>query len=221
MVRVLEVGAHHLRLRRLRATSATRTAARAFGEALARTHAAGAEAFGAPPGGWRGDGFLGPLAEPLPLMLRPTSGWGGFWAEQRLMPLARLALDRGALTGDDVALVQGVAGRCAQGDFDTGEGASRIHGDLWSGNVMWTPDGAVLIDPAAHGGHREADLAMMALFGFPYLDEVVTAYEGVAPLSDGWRERVALHQLHPLLLHAAVFGAGYAPQVRAAARQYA
>jgi hypothetical protein len=43
----------------------------------------------------------------------------------------------------------------------------RVHGDLWSGNVHIDQDGAPwLVDPAAHGGHRETDLAMLALFGF-------------------------------------------------------
>jgi fructosamine-3-kinase len=74
-----------------------------------------------------------------------------------------------------------------------------LHGDLWSGNVMWTSDGAVLIDPAAQGGHRETDLAMLALFGCPYFDAVIDGYQSHRPLRDGWRDRVGLHQLYPLL----------------------
>ena len=64
----------------------------------------------------------------------------------------------------------------------------------------------MLIDPAAHGGHREADLAMLALFGAPHLERVLAAYDEAAPLADGWRDRVLLHQVHPLLLHAVLFG---------------
>ncbi|MBT2519250.1 fructosamine kinase family protein [Streptomyces sp. ISL-90] len=86
---------------------------------------------------------------------------------------------------------------------------ARIHGDLWNGNVLWSADGVVLIDPAAHGGHRETDLAMLALFGCPFLDDVLGAYHRAAPLRAGWRERVALHQLHPLAVHAAGHGRGY------------
>ena len=78
---------------------------------------------------------------------------------------------------------------------------------------------SALIDPAAHGGHRETDLAMLALFGAPYLDEILRAYDATVPLADGWRSRVPLHQLHPLLVHACLFGAAYVPQVTAAARQ--
>ena len=98
------------------------------------------------------------------------------------------------------------------------EPPSRIHGDLWSGNVLWSGGRGWLIDPAAHGGHRETDLAMLALFGAPHLDEVMRAYDETAPLADGYRQRVPLHQLHPLLVHVCLFGASYAGQVRAAAR---
>ena len=46
------------------------------------------------------------------------------------------------------------------------EPPARLHGDLWAGNRLVDTDGrSWLIDPAAHGGHREFDLAMMRLFG--------------------------------------------------------
>ena len=74
---------------------------------------------------------------------------------------------------------------------------------------MWTADGAVLIDPAAHGGHRETDLAMLALFGCPYLADVLDGYQSVRPLARGFRQRIGLHQLYPLLAHVVLFGGGY------------
>ncbi len=98
------------------------------------------------------------------------------------------------------------------------EPPARLHGDLWSGNVLWAADGVWLIDPAAHGGHRETDLAMLALFGLPHLDRVLAAYAEAAPLADGWRDRVPLHQLFPLVVHATLFGGGYGAQAAAAAR---
>ena len=97
---------------------------------------------------------------------------------------------------------------------------ARLHGDLWSGNVVWTPGGAVLIDPAAHGGHRESDLAMLALFGLPHLGAVLVGYQSVSPLANGWQERVELHQLFPLLVHAVLFGGGYGAQAEGAALRY-
>ncbi len=66
--------------------------------------------------------------------------------------------------------------------------------------MLWAADDrAWLVDPAAHGGHRETDLAELALFGgAPHLDAVLGAYQEVYPLADGWRDRVPLHQLHLL-----------------------
>jgi fructosamine-3-kinase len=77
-----------------------------------------------------------------------------------------------------------------------------------------------LIDPSAYGGHREIDLAMLRLFGAPP-ERVFAAYEELTPLSDGWRERVELNQLLPLLVHALLFGGSYAGAVERAARRYA
>jgi len=75
-----------------------------------------------------------------------------------------------------------------------------------------------LIDPAAHAGHRETDLAMLALFGCPHYDAIVAGYQRVRSLEPVWRNRIGLHQLFPLLAHVALFGAGYAAQTHAAAR---
>jgi fructosamine-3-kinase len=186
----------------------TAQAAREFGAALARTHAAGAPSFGAP---WPG------YIASLPLDNTPGTEWGSWYAEHRLVPYLRTASDRGGLSGADVSLVEAVVERAGE-LAGPPEPPSRIHGDLWSGNVLWSGGRGWLIDPAAHGGHRETDLAMLALFGAPHLDQVVRAYDETAPLADGYRQRVPLHQLHPLLVHVCLFGASYAGQLRAAAR---
>src|SRR5262249_43456350 len=99
------------------------------------------------------------------------------------------------------------------------EPPARVHGDLWPGNVLWSAEKAYVIDPAAHGGHRETDIAEMFLFGgLPFLNEVIFAYEEVSPLTDGWRERLPLHQLHLLLAHTAMFGGSYRDAVMSAVR---
>ena len=165
--------------------------AESFGRALADLHATAAPDFGAP---W--PGFIGPL----PMENRPIDGggpsgrggrgsWAAFYAERRVLPFARAARDRGALSAAGLAAVERAMERLRDdvGAW-TAERPSRLHGDLWSGNVLWGPDGtAWVIDPAAHGGHRETDLAMLALFGAPHLDRIVAAYDEHRPLADGWR----------------------------------
>lgn len=221
VVEVLDEAPGHLDLVHLTSVAASPEAAEALGRGLAATHAAGAPAYGSGPPGWEGDGYLGPLREPLPLALGDWDAWGPFFAQARIRPLVRTARDRGVLTHSDALVLDGLADRVARGVHDTAEAPARLHGDLWSGNVIWTPQGAVLIDPAAHGGHREADLAMLALFGLPHLSRVVAAYDEAAPLGEGWRERVALHQVHPLLVHAVLFGGSYVGRCMQVATRYA
>jgi fructosamine-3-kinase len=181
-----------------------------FGRDLAALHAAGADRFGAP---W--PGFIASL----PLPNEQAASWAPWFAERRLLPYCRMGRDAGVLTLADVRLVESVAERVGQLAGAAGaEPPSRIHGDCWSGNVLWSGGRGWLVDPAAHGGHRESDLAMLALFGAPHLDVILAAYRDAAPLADGWRDRVPLHQLHPLLVHACLFGAAYVDGVRDAAR---
>jgi fructosamine-3-kinase len=181
-----------------------------FGRALATTHAAGADEFG-----WPAEGYIG-LA---PLPNRPLPTWPEFFASRRVMPYVRAAVDRKALTIEQANTIE-QAMRKIHDFAGPDEPPARIHGDLWSGNVVWGADGDVwLIDPAAHGGHRETDLAMMSLFGLPHLERVIGAYEDASPLADGWRDRIPLHQLHPLLVHAVLFGGSYGPRAAAAAQR--
>jgi fructosamine-3-kinase len=168
-----------------------------LGRMLAVLHAAGAPQFGSLPA--EGRFLVGrcELASPL------GDDWNAYYLEHRLLPLAaRVDLGRE---------VEGVRIDAPP------EPPARLHGDLWTGNVLADREGRPwLVDPAAYGGHREMDLAMLGLFGrLP--ERTRAAYEEVAPLADGWRERVALWQLFPLLVHAVLFGGGYVDQSRALA----
>ncbi len=213
--RVIDYDDASLALERLDAAAPTRTAAYEFGSRLAKTHDSGADSFGSPPDGWTGPGYFGPLHNPLPMSFAGHDRWGAFYARERLAPMAERAAHR--LSAPAREAVAAVMVRCEAGAFDDDDRPARLHGDLWSGNVMWTSGGVVLIDPAAHGGHRETDLAMLALFGCPFLDAVLDGYQQQRPLREGWRDRIALHQLYPLLAHVALFGGGYAGQTSAAA----
>ena len=192
----------------LQAESPDRAAAERFGRDLAAVHASGADRFGAP---W--PGFIASL----PLDNAMEDAWPAWYARRRIEPFLRRAVDNGALSAADVRVVETVLARV--GDLaGPAQPPARIHGDCWSGNVIWSRGRGWLVDPAAHGGHRETDLAMLALFGAPYLDRIVAAYTEAAPLADGWRARVPLHQLHPLLVHVCLFGSGYRAAALDAAR---
>jgi fructosamine-3-kinase len=186
--------------------SPSAAAADELGRGLAALHRSGAESFGAP---W--PGFIGSL----PMDNTPATSWREFYLERRIRPYVRGAVDGGVLGSSDGARIE----RFVAAVEVPPEPPARLHGDLWSGNVHWAADGrAWLVDPAAHGGHRETDLAMLALFGAPHLDRVLAAYDSEYPLADGWRERVGLHQLFPLLVHAVLFGGGYGARAAAVVR---
>jgi len=206
---VLAVGPRALVVSMIPAGPATPEAAFGFGTDLARLHAAGADAFGAP---W--PGFIAGL--PLDNTPDPAH-WPQWYAHRRLLPFLTRAVDTGALRSQDARLVEAVFDRIGS-LAGPAEPPSRIHGDCWAGNVLWSGNRAWLIDPAAHGGHRETDLAMLALFGAPNLDRILFGYNDTVPLAAGWRSRIPLHQLHPLLVHACLFGASYREEVRSAAR---
>ncbi|HEY5857587.1 MAG TPA: fructosamine kinase family protein [Aldersonia sp.] len=215
VARVLDVGSDFIELERVPPGRASVPAARKLGGALARMHSAGVdgEEFGCPPADYNGQLFIGKR----PMSSKRHANWGAFYVAERVLPFAEIAVAAGSVSTAEFADVERAGAVVAGGAFDDAEPPSRIHGDLWNGNVLWSPDGAVLIDPAAHGGHRETDLAMLDLFGCPHLSEVVAGYESVHPLRAGWESRVPLHQLHPLAVHAAGYGRSYGAALHRAA----
>jgi len=171
-----------------------------FGRDLARVHRAGLPSFG------REDRrTTGSRALPND----PCDTWVEFYAMRRLAVLRRLAARAGALPDRSLVMLDRVIEQLA----DLGgppEPPARLHGDLWAGNRIIDRTGrSWLIDPAAHGGHREFDLAMMRLFG-GFGPDAFAAYDAEFPLAEGWEARVPLHQLAPLIVHAIKFGGGYA-----------
>ncbi|WP_370963171.1 fructosamine kinase family protein [Amycolatopsis sp. cg9] len=197
-------------LDRVPAGRPTAAAAERFGRGLARLHAAGAPAFGAAPPDGPAEAWIGRA----PMANVPGEDWASWYASHRVLPYVRLAVDAGTFGPAEAAVFERACARIPS----PAEPPSRLHGDLWNGNVLWDGEEAWLIDPAAHGGHRETDLAMLHLFGCPHLGRVLAAYQEETPLAAGWAERIGLHQLFPLLVHTVLFGRSYAGQALAAAR---
>ncbi|MFF3251289.1 fructosamine kinase family protein [Actinacidiphila glaucinigra] len=196
---------------------ATPAAAERLGRELAALHRVPAPGYGT-----AHPAFIGSLPLPPPGTGQHASGcpadWPAFHAGRRLLPFLRQAADSGAMAPEDVRAVERVCELLPR-IGGPAQPPAVIHGDLWSGNVLFAADGRPrVVDPVAQGGHPEADLAMLELFGCPHLERVLAAYEEVRPLP-GRRERVPLHQLHPLLVHAVLFGAGYGAAAGRAARE--
>lgn len=186
-----------------------------LGRALAVLHRAGADGFGGlPPGSPKSlFSYLGDV----PVDARPTASWAEFLLTRRWEPLARRAVERGALDPAAIGLIDRLGARLEELG-GSAEPAARVHGDLWSGNVRWGSDGrGWLIDPAAHGDHREADLAMARLFG-GFSERMFVAYDEAFPLAAGWEDRVDVHQVVPLLVHAVLFGPSWGARALRALR---
>lgn len=181
-------------------------AAEEFGRQLAAIHRAGAPHYGA-----ENSGYLGTL----PLDNTPGDEWGEWYRAHRIAPYLKISVDNGTFDAAEAAWIENLRIEAPA------EPPARIHGNLWPGNVLWGTKTAWLIDPAAHGGHRESDVAALHLFGgAPYLDRIIAAYQEIWPLAEGWQERIALQQLPLLLAHTAISGDSFKSAVLRAAEPY-
>jgi len=182
---------------------------RTFGRQLARMHSHTKDQFG-----FLHDNYIGSTPQPNPWT---TDGYS-FFGEYRLNHMARSARDQGTLDQRECQEVERLAEQLPE--LVPKQPASLLHGDLWNGNAMTDSKGApAIIDPAAHYGWAEAELAMTTLFGsFP--QEFYQAYEDTRPLEPGYRSRFPIYNLYHLLNHVLLFGSGYLGQVKAVLRGY-
>ncbi|MHB0775750.1 fructosamine kinase family protein [Halomonas sp. WWR20] len=151
--------------------------------------------------GWPSDNACGLTPQPN----TPSADGRTFQRERRLLPLGRTCLDKGLLESQTFAMLEHVAGQLESWLPDAP--ASLVHGDLWSGNVLYTAQGPAIIDPAVYAHYPEVDLAMLTLFGSPGETFFEAYWNGNRP--DDWPRRQTLFQLYPLLNHLLLFGGIY------------
>lgn len=206
VVEVVGVNGNQLMEKRVETVLPDPESAFEFGRVLRGIHEAGADAFGAPPEGWTGKNYIGRIEQSC----ISQESWAEFYTEQRVLPFARQANLRPDILEVVEKACESIVKHADAPDFNVKP--ARIHGDLWAGNVLFGPDGVVMIDPAAHGGHPHTDLAMLELFGTPHLVDISAGYGN--PDVD-----FALHQLHPLAVHAMTHGLAYHRALGDAAHQ--
>ncbi len=180
-----------------------------LGRGLAALHRSGTPHFGL-----EHDNFIGRLFQSNTV----AASWAEFYVLRRLEPMLKMAVDSHRASSSIKAGMNKLFTKMEDRVGDP-EPPARLHGDLWSGNALTDERGRpVLIDPAVYGGHREIDLAMMQLFG-GFSDAVFSEYHNAFALADGWRDRVPLYQLYPLMVHVNLFGGHYGDQVEHALRK--
>lgn len=180
-----------------------------FGRRLAGLHGSGSDKFG-----WDEDNYIGSLKQ----RNSRREKWTDFFIECRMLPLLEQATAKGLLSSSHMRRFEELFKRLPQ--LIPEEGASLLHGDLWSGNLMCGKGGdPVFIDPAVYFGHREVDLAMTRMFG-GFDQRFIESYEEVFPLQRGWEQRMALHNLYPNLVHLVLFGRSYLRNIESTLRTY-
>lgn len=180
-----------------------------FGAQLAKLHQTGAEHFGLDHNNYIGR---------LPQYNSARNSWPEFYADMRITPQIKMAVDSGLLPASIMQNSERFYAECSSLFPDTAP--SLVHGDLWGGNYFFDASGsAVLIDPAVYFGHPEMDLAFSKMFG-GFSNEFYRGYEAETPLEPGFEIRIELYNLYPLLVHANLFGGGYATQARRFLERY-
>ncbi|MBA3665750.1 MAG: fructosamine kinase family protein [Bacteroidetes bacterium] len=157
--------------------------------------------------GWKENNYIGKL----PQINRQHDRWETFYAQCRILPLVKNLFDNGVFSASDLKNAENLCQKLS-GIFPD-EPPALLHGDLWIGNIMFTPKGPACFDPASYYGHREMDIGMSLMFG-GFNTSFYNTYHEVYPLEKNWRQRIPLTQLYPLLVHAALFNGHYIQTVR-------
>jgi fructosamine-3-kinase len=189
-----------------------------FGISLAHLHSIKETTFAKLPVG--NTLFFGPLKDPIEITMHETNDWKDYFVNFRINQLKHIG--SGILSKDEIKKIDKLKD-ILDDIYPKGVLPTRIHGDLWAGNLVFEKNNndirVVMIDPAAHTGMRDEDLAMLELFSAPYYSSILKGYATVLPIGDNLRKRITLQNLFPVLAHAYLFGAGYLPQYKSLINQ--
>jgi len=206
--KVLAHAPHSLALEYIEQSQANNEFWKSFGLQLAQMHKIEQEFFG-----FAHDNYIGLTPQENP----KTDNWIEFYRDHRLGYQIDLAYQKGY---DLRAPFRKLSERLPDLLSESLEPPCLIHGDLWSGNYLCSAEGqAVLIDPAAYYGHREAELAMTKLFG-GFNPLFYQAYQDEYPLKPGWEQRENLYKLYHVLNHLNLFGSAYLGQSQQLIQSY-
>lgn len=195
--KVIAVGLKFLVLSLVKEVVESKNKAFQFGQELAAIHK-----FSNPYFGLDYDNYIGKLRQ----RNSQSRNWAEFFIEQRIAPQIEMGIEKG-LFASSIRTTLGKLQKVVENEFPT-EKPALVHGDLWSGNYMFTEAGTSIYDPAVYFGHREMDIAMTKLFG-GFSAEFYEGYESEFPLEVGFEARQELCNLYPLLVHANLFGGSY------------
>ncbi|MEA3433011.1 MAG: fructosamine kinase family protein [Campylobacterota bacterium] len=139
--------------------------------------------------------------------------WTLFLGQMRIMPMAKICYDKGAISKQILERLEGLCRELYKRIDMSMITPSLLHGDLWSGNILFNMNGAVLIDPAIYFGDREMELAFILMFN-TFGETFFDSYTEMHPLSeDFYNTKVPLYQIYPLLVHVALYGSSYVGQL--------
>lgn len=156
----------------------------------------------------------------LPKINHWQSDWATFYTEQRLDVLVKLASQHHLWSTNRERHYQRLRQELLADPYMHQVQPSLLHGDLWSGNYLFTSTGTpALIDPDVFYGDREMDLAMTTIFG-GFDEDFYRGYQAAYPLAPGSQQRLPRCQLYYLLAHLNLFGETYGPAVDHILDQY-
>jgi fructosamine-3-kinase len=166
--------------------------------------------------GFECDTLIGGLHQPN----EQTSSWLDFFAQYRLIEMARQGMDVGRLPSELMSRMEPFAANLDRWLCEPAC-ASLVHGDMWGGNVL-AQDGRItgFIDPAIYFADAEIELAFTTLFS-TFGDAFFSRYQEHRPIQPGFfEERRDLYNLYPLLVHVRLFGGSYVDSVDGILRKF-